>query len=511
MLPLVILAVVVIFATISLCRSKRKRHPPPGPRRLPIVGNAAQLPRDEAWLVFSQWKKDYGQLVYIELFGQPTLIINSHKAAINLMTRRARLYSERPWNYVAGQLLMGGHSMAFMNNNDRWKTIRKVAHEGLRKASLVGYRKAQSIEAIRVTTSLLESSSEWERHFMTNSSSVILSSVYGLPPTDDSDSTTQKITGIVDKLARALYPGAYLVESIHFLRHVPAWAASWKREALSSHASDHAFLRDLLSAARHASSGDASKVPFAHLVFDAMDNGLIKESEAAWLCGTLFIAGSETTSASFAWFLLAMVVNEAVRTKAQEEIDRVVGRDRPPAFTDMQELVYLSAVIKEVLRWRPPLPLGLLHCTAIDDVYDGFDIPAGTVCIPNIWEINRDQDVWGPDADDFRPERHISADGTLNQHVLSGHDDCHTSFGFGQRICVGRHFAAETMFITCATILWACDISPALDAQGVPKLPSEHEHKNKGVCLHPVNFDCRIRVRTADSLQRLTAARQNVS
>ena len=69
-------------------------------------------------------------------------------------------------------------------------------------------------------------------------------------------------------------------------------------------------------------------------------------------------AGAETTTASVSNFLLAMIHYPKIMRKAQAEIDRVVGRDRLPSFTDKPHLPYFRALVKEVLRWRPPGPLG---------------------------------------------------------------------------------------------------------------------------------------------------------
>ena len=113
------------------------------------------------------------------------------------------------------------------------------------------------------------------------------------------------------------------------------------------------------------------------------------------------------------WLTLAMVAFPEVQRRAQAEIDAVVGRSRLPTFTDAPHLPYVRAIVKEVTRWRPPLPLGLPHATAEDDWYEGMFIPKGTICIANLWHCNHDRMVFGEDADDFKPERHHSGDGEL--------------------------------------------------------------------------------------------------
>lgn len=84
-------------------------------------------------------------------------------------------------------------------------------------------------------------------------------------------------------------------------------------------------------------------------------------------------------------FFLAMTLYRGVQKKAQAEIERVVGVDRLPDFSDLDDLPYLTAMIKELLRWNAPAPLGTSHAVMEDDVYEGWFIPAGTMFLENIW------------------------------------------------------------------------------------------------------------------------------
>lgn len=80
-----------------------------------------------------------------------------------------------------------------------------------------------------------------------------------------------------------------------------------------------------------------------------------------------------------------MSLHPEVVQKAHAELDEVVGPDRLPDFSDRGSLVYVSAIIKEILRWNNSTPLGLPHCTTEDDELHGYFIPAGTVLFANTW------------------------------------------------------------------------------------------------------------------------------
>jgi cytochrome P450 len=152
-----------------------------------------------------------------------------------------------------------------------------------------------------------------------------------------------------------------------------------------------------------------------------------------------------------------------VQRRAQAELDTVIGRDHPPTFADVPHLPYVCAVIKEILRWRPAVPIGVPRATLEDDWYEGMFIPKGTVCIPNAWHCNHDRAVFGDDADEFRPERHLDQQGELSAETTQAG---HVTFGFGRRICVGKELADDSLFITTARMLWAANFERAQDKNG---------------------------------------------
>ena len=80
-----------------------------------------------------------------------------------------------------------------------------------------------------------------------------------------------------------------------------------------------------------------------------------------------------------------MALHPHVMRKAQEELDSVVGKERLPELSDWENLPYISALLKELLRWACPLPFGIPKRIMQDDIYEGYLIPAGTTTIENIW------------------------------------------------------------------------------------------------------------------------------
>jgi len=123
-----------------------------------------------------------------------------------------------------------------------------------------------------------------------------------------------------------------------------------------------------------------------------------------------------------------MALNPEVVEKAQEELDRVVGKDRLPEYSDREDLPYIDAVVKEVLRWNPPTPIAFPVKTTQDDVYRGYFIPAGATVIGNIWAVFRDPNIY-PDPEAFNPGRFLK-DGKIDPLVFNPEDRV---FGSGRR------------------------------------------------------------------------------
>ena len=80
-----------------------------------------------------------------------------------------------------------------------------------------------------------------------------------------------------------------------------------------------------------------------------------------------------------------MTVYPEVRKKAQEELDRIIGPGRIPTCADRENLPYIDAMVKEVLRWHPVAPMGLPHTSTKDDLCEGYFIPKDSILLGNDW------------------------------------------------------------------------------------------------------------------------------
>jgi cytochrome P450 len=175
------------------------------------------------------------------------------------------------------------------------------------------------------------------------------------------------------------------------------------------------------------------------------------------------VGGADTSSVMMSWWTLAMLAYPETQARAHAELDAVIGRTRLPTFADYPHLPYIRAMVKELLRWRPIAPIITPHRSTKDDWYEGMFIPKGTICFPNAWHMNRDPEIFGKNTDDFDPARYLDASWGMAPDFKK---DGHFSYGFGSRVCVGRHMADNALFINIAILLWAMKIERKKDASG---------------------------------------------
>jgi len=192
-----------------------------------------------------------------------------------------------------------------------------------------------------------------------------------------------------------------------------------------------------------------------------------------------------------------MTLYPEVSARAQEEIDRVIGREKLPIVENRTNLPYVEALMKEVLRWHPPVPLGLPHRVMHNDEYNGMRIPVGSTVLYNAWYMMHDPSIF-PSPDAFDPARFLPFDegsgsrfgfkAKENQNQPT--DPTEVVFGFGRRLCPGKWFAEASLFIAMASVLAVFDILPPLDSSGQSCPPPPLF--NSGFAGSPMPFNCRI-------------------
>ncbi|KAJ4822916.1 hypothetical protein Tsubulata_031392, partial [Turnera subulata] len=159
---------------------------------------------------------------------------------------------------------------------------------------------------------------------------------------------------------------------------------------------------------------------------------------------------SEADMVPLLWWIMArMVLRQDIQAKAQHELDTCVGNHRHVRDSDIPNLPYLQAIVKEVLRMHPPGPLLSWARLSIHDVHvDKAFIPAGTTAMVNMWAITHDSSIW-KDPWAFRPERFMEEEDV----PIMGSDLRLAPFGSGRRVCPGKALGLATVHLWLARLL----------------------------------------------------------
>ncbi|KAH9912862.1 O-methylsterigmatocystin oxidoreductase [Epithele typhae] len=491
------------FRIRAAWRTRTKGRPlPPSPNPLPIIGNMLDMPTKKPWVGFRELCARYGDVVHLQVFGQHMIVLDSAEAITEFLEKRTNNTSDR---LIGVDWLVG-----LLPYGDMWRKYRRAFWQYFHPNAVSAYRPVQLAVTRKFLVKLLRDPSDFKQLTRFSFSATILKVGYGIDIDDPDHPLIRVIDDALEGTAQTFIPGRYLVDTFPALEYLPSWIpgagfqklfAKWKEatsmllrmpyeqrnEAFTEDVVpyDQASILDSLSARIQAEDGDAK---------------LSQEQEALVqkVLGVAFEAAifptehvEKTIGSVYAAFL-AMSLFPEVQNRAQAELDAVVGPHRLPTFEDRDKLVYVNALIKESLRWHNITPLSIAHRTNVDDEFCGYFVPAGTVLVANVWSCMHDPIVY-PDPDEFRPERFIR-DGKLDPDVR---DPMNYAFGFGRRICPGRHFADAGLFLNVVSVLHVFNIGPPVDSAGNPikVVPSQSD----GFLSYPEDCRCTFTPRSAQA------------
>lgn len=193
----------------------------------------------------------------------------------------------------------------------------------------------------------------------------------------------------------------------------------------------------------------------------------------------MIFRGTDTVAVLIEWILARMVLHPECQSRVHDELDRVVGKSRPVKESDIPAMVYLAAVVKEVLRLHPPGPLlSWARLSITDTTVDGYHVPAGSTAMVNMWAITRDPRVWS-DPLDFTPDRFVTTPADV-EFSLFGSDLRLAPFGSGRRTCPGKTLGLTTATFWVASLLhefeWVPSDPNPVDLSEVLRLSCEMAH-----------------------------------
>nr|XP_007162282.1 hypothetical protein PHAVU_001G138900g [Phaseolus vulgaris]ESW34276.1 hypothetical protein PHAVU_001G138900g [Phaseolus vulgaris] len=181
------------------------------------------------------------------------------------------------------------------------------------------------------------------------------------------------------------------------------------------------------------------------------DIKLTKENIKAFILD-VFMAGTDTAASTIVWALAELINHPDVMERAREEIDAVIGSGRLVEESDLVNLSYLQAIVKETLRIHPTGPLIVRESSESCTIW-GYEIPPKTQLFVNVWAIGRDPKHWENPLE-FRPERFLSEEENgKSQLDVRGQYFHLIPFGSGRRGCPGTSLALQVVQTNLAAMI----------------------------------------------------------
>ncbi|KAI3598052.1 cytochrome p450 [Moniliophthora roreri] len=504
--PVSLTLIALIAAYVYSKISARRRGPlPPGPKKMPLIGNLLNMPTNFEWETYDKWCKELdSDIIHLEVAGTSIVVMNSVRVAEDILDKHSVIHSNRPRLVMVNELMGWNYSFGLMEYGARAQ--RRLFQQEFHPTAAERFQPLETQVTHTFLRRLLDQPNDFVAHIRHLAASTIIGIAYGIEILPENDPYVAAAERALESLGLGIAPGAFLVESIPLLKYVPDWlpGAGFKRKA-SEWAKYSTIMREMpFNAAKESIANGTAFPSFTSYSLEKLGEITDKKEQERLIqsvAATMYTGGTDSTVSVLSTFLLAMLANPEAQKRAQAEIDSVVPPGELPRFSDEPSLPFVSAIVKEVLRWKPVTPLGIPHASVSEDIYRGYRIPAGSIMVPNIWAMLHDENMY-PDAHSFKPERFISSDGKLNAAVQ---DPDIALFGFGRRICPGRHMAWNSVWIAIASMLAMFDISKAVDKQGNVTEPT-YEYISSLACI-PAPFQCTIKPRSksAEELIRATA------
>ncbi|EIM84332.1 CyP450 monooxygenase [Stereum hirsutum FP-91666 SS1] len=486
---------VLLFLKLFTLRSSRKHaFPPPGPRQLPIIGNLLDFPSHDHGERLGRLRKQYGDLMSLRMMGQTIIVINSARIARDLLDRRARIWSDRPVIPLLQLMQLYEWNTTFIPESPDHRAQRRIADRYLRPSALIPYRPMIRCRVDELLRSLLHGPNEFKGHLRYFMTGVIMSIAFGYNLKGEKDVYVTKTEAFAEAIIDSMSPTSSIVNVFPILRHLPTWIPGIgkmryvdevRRLGLEIREEPFDFVKKSIS------DGTAEPSLSRHSFMMAEEDGQLsskKNQEHTKHCSSLtlpFLAGVDTTGVALTNLVLALLLYPEVQRSAQTQLDSVVGRERLPSLDDRGKLPYIEATCKELLRWRLVTQIGIAHATKDDDVYDGYFIPKGKHLSLDFAAMLHDP-VRYPDPESFRPERFLTPSGEYN-------DDPHmaVAFGFGRRICPGRHLVDEILYTFVSSFLSVLTVEKKKDEDG-NEIPVSGKHAVDVALSQPLPFECSI-------------------
>ncbi|RHN60887.1 putative cytochrome P450 [Medicago truncatula] len=482
LLAMIVLLLLFLLPLFSVFKRNKKSQPhlplPPSPPTIPIIGHLHLL-KPLIHHAFRDLSERYGPLISLRLGSARFIVVNTPSLAKEFLKTHELVYSHRKMNIAINMVVYDDATFAFAPYGSYWKFIKKLSTTELLGNRTIGQflpirtqeldefiqtltNKSKARESLNLTQALLKLSNN------------IISRMMLSIETSGTDNQAEQARALVREVTQ-IFGEFNVSDFIGFFKNFDL--QGFKKRALDIHKRYDALLEKIISDREESRrktkviedgslNGEERLKDFLDILLNVFEEKDLEvnftRSHIKSLILDYFTAATDTTAISVEWAISELFNNPRVLKKAQEEVERVVGKERLVCEEDSPNLPYIHAIIKETMRLHPPIPM-IMRKGMEDCVVDGKMVPKGSMVCVNIWAMGRDQKIW-ENALDFKPERFLeNKEG--NNIDMKGHHYELLPFGSGRRGCPGMPLAMRQL-PTVVGALVQCFEWKMLDSEG---------------------------------------------
>jgi len=458
-LCLIVLAIGLICA---VKHSQRKRFPP-GPSGWPVIGSLPLLGNMPHRSLY-ELSKQYGPIMYLKLGTTDTVVVSSSKIAEACLKTNDLNFSIRPGSSIAKYFGYDSNDLVSAPYGPRWRMMRKVCNLHLFAGkALDDLQPVREAEVQMLVKSILEHERQEKAvpvkfgELLNVCTANILGQI--LLSKRVFDSQGSKASEFREMVVEGFdLAGKFIIgDFVPSLAWLDLQGVRTKMKKLHNRFDE--FLTKMIKERQSASFNGGGKGDFLSMLWALRNDadgegGKLTNDDIKGLLLTMFLAGTDTTSITVEWAMAELIRHPKMMRRCQEELDSVVkGEQRMLKESDLQNLPYLQAVVKETLRLHPSFPLLVPRMALEACEIEGYYIPKNARLIVNAWGIQRDLDVWERPLE-FDPDRFVGSSVDVR-----GNDFQVIPFGSGRRICAGMSMGLRIVQLMLATLLHSFDLS----------------------------------------------------
>uniref|UniRef100_A0A1J3EZ69 Cytochrome P450 83A1 n=2 Tax=Noccaea caerulescens TaxID=107243 RepID=A0A1J3EZ69_NOCCA len=455
------LAAVLLFFLLQKPKTKRYKLPP-GPKTLPVIGNLHQLQNLNPQRFFAGWAKKYGPIFSYKIGSKTMVVISSAELAKELLKTQDVNFADRPQHRGQEYMSYGRRDMAFHHYTPYYREIRKMGMNHLFSPTRVASFKHVREEEARTMMAKIEKAAKKSEPvdiselMLTFTNSVVCRQAFGKTYNEDGEEMKRFIKILYG--TQSVFGKVFFSDFFPITRYVfddLTGLTAYMKECFER---QDTYLQEVVDETLDPKRVKPETESMIDLLMEIYrDQPFASEftlENVKAVVMNIVVAGTDTAAAAVVWGMTYLMKYPKVMKKAQDEV-RDYMREKGSTFVtedDVKNLPYFKALIKETLRVEPVIPLGVPRCCIQDTKIAGYDIPKGTTVNVNAWAVSRDEKEWGPNPDEFRPERFFEKDVDYK-----GTDYEFIPFGSGRRMCPGMRLGTAMLEVPYANLLYKFD------------------------------------------------------